>query len=659
MVEIAANAAKTMIIGDLRPASKDDVLEISSTTSAISAGFAAQLLNAQSIGAENTNSGNDLQDCTTRQGLAASGKTVLPHPLPDALPAGEIADLVQAATQPSVAGGDREDVLDRGTDAEVQPLPTEALPIAGAAAAQLAQMILAPASTRVVPDTSASRSPAPAQTTATARPTAMIVSPAHQAARADAPGPAAAEASTSKTRALPNEAKTTPSLPRLFPAPYAKTTSAPAPSPSRQVQPQLATNTRLPASKNSGSEKDPKPAPTAGFRPGNIFVPAPAAEPIRMALTVETASPEMPSSQTETSSAAHTPGLVMATPVRPKAPSNVAMAVRPLEEIVAGPVDELQSLRPPQVSKPVSGAISALATPVPTPATGSHAGERGQPVQVAGDIDAQVMGNGHIATGAVKQHAATAEVAEAHVNGRVHVASADPQSLEKAQATASMSAAHASHVASKEQIAQTIPEIAKAAQEIAPATLTPPLPSATSAAGTTTASSPMASTVERPIDFGTLVETIARARTDTQGAVGPVTVALAHAEFGKVSLRFQNDDDGMTVGMTSQDPGFAPAAAAASVAAASAGNSQASAGQQDNPRHEPSIRQQQAPMSDAGNAGAGNQGQQQGNAAQAGQGDSRAASAGRASSTDHGAKSTRDRAATATPRGTPRSGIFA
>jgi hypothetical protein len=66
--------------------------------------------------------------------------------------------------------------------------------------------------------------------------------------------------------------------------------------------------------------------------------------------------------------------------------------------------------------------------------------------------------------------------------------------------------------------------------------------------------------VARPerIDFATLVDSIARARDD--GAT--VSVAVAHAEFGKVSLRFENGDNGLSVAMSSADPGFARAVAA-------------------------------------------------------------------------------------------------
>ena len=69
------------------------------------------------------------------------------------------------------------------------------------------------------------------------------------------------------------------------------------------------------------------------------------------------------------------------------------------------------------------------------------------------------------------------------------------------------------------------------------------------------------------IGFDALVDSIARAR-DGAAAGAPVAIAMHHAEFGRVSLRFQSDGDGLSVAMTSPDPAFAPAVAAAHAAEA-------------------------------------------------------------------------------------------
>jgi len=69
------------------------------------------------------------------------------------------------------------------------------------------------------------------------------------------------------------------------------------------------------------------------------------------------------------------------------------------------------------------------------------------------------------------------------------------------------------------------------------------------------------------IGFDALVDSIARAR-DGAAVGAPVAIAMHHVEFGRVSLRFQSDADGLSVAMTSPDPAFAPAVAAAHAAEA-------------------------------------------------------------------------------------------
>lgn len=76
-----------------------------------------------------------------------------------------------------------------------------------------------------------------------------------------------------------------------------------------------------------------------------------------------------------------------------------------------------------------------------------------------------------------------------------------------------------------------------------------------------------------PRDFATLVDRLVEARQ----AATPmnVTAALAHADFGKVTMHFSKDGDGLAVAMASADPGFAPAVqAAAASQGMAAGSSQ-------------------------------------------------------------------------------------
>lgn len=65
----------------------------------------------------------------------------------------------------------------------------------------------------------------------------------------------------------------------------------------------------------------------------------------------------------------------------------------------------------------------------------------------------------------------------------------------------------------------------------------------------------------RPQDFSALIDRLTAARE----AMVPQTVAVtvAHQDFGPVRLRFRSEDAGLSVAMTSADPGFARAAAAA------------------------------------------------------------------------------------------------
>lgn len=65
-------------------------------------------------------------------------------------------------------------------------------------------------------------------------------------------------------------------------------------------------------------------------------------------------------------------------------------------------------------------------------------------------------------------------------------------------------------------------------------------------------------------DMATLVDRLVEARQAARMA-GPqsVTASIQHGDFGRVSLDFRQDNTGLSVGMTSADPAFAPAAQAA------------------------------------------------------------------------------------------------
>ena len=103
------------------------------------------------------------------------------------------------------------------------------------------------------------------------------------------------------------------------------------------------------------------------------------------------------------------------------------------------------------------------------------------------------------------------------------------------------------------------------------------------------------------IDFATLVETLSRAREEA--SPDAVRASVRHADFGRVSLRFERDDTGaMSVAMSSADPGFVRAVTASSEAAPSQtqpdsprgqspqNNSFAQSGSGDTSRRQPSER---------------------------------------------------------------------
>lgn len=149
------------------------------------------------------------------------------------------------------------------------------------------------------------------------------------------------------------------------------------------------------------------------------------------------------------------------------------------------------------------------------------------------------------------------------------------------------------------------------------------------------AAAPLVQPASRPHDFTALIDSLVAAREAAQPHT--VSVALATAEFGAVHVRFNQDDNGLSVTMASANPDFARAASAAMPPPAPATSADAS-GQQN----------------------AGSQPRQQGQAAASGGGSSQG---GGASTSQH-----QDRAATrenpsprasTTARRSATSGIFA
>lgn len=122
-------------------------------------------------------------------------------------------------------------------------------------------------------------------------------------------------------------------------------------------------------------------------------------------------------------------------------------------------------------------------------------------------------------------------------------------------------------LSSRADIRSTGEEAAMTIAADAPQPVTaPPQERATQAPSVSaTAATPSNHRAEAPADFSTLVDRLVAAREAAQGSLGAQAVhaALAHAEFGKVSLRFEQQDGALNVAMASADPDFARSVLAA------------------------------------------------------------------------------------------------
>lgn len=94
------------------------------------------------------------------------------------------------------------------------------------------------------------------------------------------------------------------------------------------------------------------------------------------------------------------------------------------------------------------------------------------------------------------------------------------------------------------------------------------------------ANAPVTATAVMPAghDFAQLIDRLVAARESTQPQAA--TLALAHAEFGKVELRFASDGAGLSVALASADPDFARAIQAAVPPVQASADSSAAQGRQ-------------------------------------------------------------------------------
>jgi hypothetical protein len=166
----------------------------------------------------------------------------------------------------------------------------------------------------------------------------------------------------------------------------------------------------------------------------------------------------------------------------------------------------------------------------------------------------------------------------------------------------------------------------------APSLTQPPASAGTAAVAQTLAATGGAATStfatqQGGTDMAALVDRLVEARAAARsGLSSPVVqTSLTHSDFGRVSLRFNTDEDGLSVSMASSDPGFAPAAQAAlAQAPAVSANAQShGAGQQGSSQQgsgQPGLHWTQSSAQPALQTSTGSQGGMGGSSGQGGQG---------------------------------------
>jgi hypothetical protein len=217
-------------------------------------------------------------------------------------------------------------------------------------------------------------------------------------------------------------------------------------------------------------------------------------------------------------------------------------------------VPQINAERPQIGSEQLSALPANVAPTLATPATALVLEREAAPAEAAATIQSGPVGAGTL------QNAARAEPsAFAALTG---AAGQDPASARKARRDSEtgvengLAASKTPAQASSAQIAADL--AASALPQTQPVT----------GPANAEAAAPAAAQTAEGIGFDALVDSIARAR---DGATSESTsIAMRHTEFGRVSLRFQAEADGLSVAMTSADPTFAPAVAAARAAEAAA-----------------------------------------------------------------------------------------
>jgi hypothetical protein len=163
-------------------------------------------------------------------------------------------------------------------------------------------------------------------------------------------------------------------------------------------------------------------------------------------------------------------------------------------------------------------------------------------------------------------------------------------------------------------------------------------PAAPAEPGMTAADISKPGKIDGPQDFATLVSRLTEAREAATPHI--VRTALAHPEFGQISMQFRQDDNAMTVTLANSDPAFAGAVHSAANAAMNGDTAKDNAQQQQQQSQSQSGTSSQQQAAAGGGTGTpGGQQQQQARADQAGQSTNRGqGSATRASDQEQSAE---------------------
>lgn len=286
------------------------------------------------------------------------------------------------------------------------------------------------------------------------------------------------------------------------------------------------------------------PVPANGkILPVGLPVALPSEAPAAQAQPVDQDPAAAPPAALPSAIATLPTALLKARPAGPAAQAAPADAPQPtMSEDVAEPADPAIAVAEPLATLPVIALVSQPASPgePASPAETALSREPGRPTQAPIAASPQP---------AMSQPAVTQPA--------VSAARQQTPPPSTPQLTALPEAAPAEREAAVQQVRMIEPAAAQpvAASETvlaAPPVIRDAAPAAITA--TTTAA-------ERPHDFTALVDRLVAAREAMQPQ--SVTMAVRHAEFGAVQLRFQQDASGLSVAMASADPDFARAVSAA------------------------------------------------------------------------------------------------